>query len=64
MELDGVPIDEVASGLPSAHVVELAERDFLGRIDDLFPEHHVLVWEARWASLNGPALSRYEVYAR
>jgi hypothetical protein len=59
--LVGVPRQELTDGLPSAAVVWQAEATFLQRQPDLYPEHNVIAWEARYAERDGVILSRFEV---
>jgi hypothetical protein len=64
VRLNGVPATEFVTGRPNGSVIEYAEREFLSRVDALFPEHHIIGWETRLGSPTGAALSRYEVYLR
>jgi hypothetical protein len=63
-ELSDVPVTEFVDGRPSGRVLEFAEREFMARLETIFPEHDVIVWEARLGSPTGTVLSRYEMYAR
>lgn len=63
-EISDVPVAEFIDGRPHGRVVEFAEREFLARLETIFPEHDVLVWEARLGSPTGTLLSRYEMYVR
>jgi hypothetical protein len=63
-ELTDVPVTEFIDGRPHGRVVEFAEREFMARLETIFPEHDVLVWEARLGSPTGTLLSRYEMYVR
>lgn len=64
IKLSKVPATEFVNGLPNGSVIEFAEREFMSRLDKLFPEHHVIRWETRLGSSTGAVLSRYEVYVR
>ena len=58
-ELTDVPITEFVDGRPSGGLLEFAEREFMARLETIFPEHDVIVWEARLGSPTGTVLSRY-----
>lgn len=63
-KLSDVPVTEFIDGRPSGQVLEFVEREFLARIEEIFPEHDVIVWEARLGSPTGTLLSRYDMYTR
>jgi len=56
-----VPEEALVNGVPSAAVLWQAEAMFLERQEELYPEHHVITWEAHYKDHNGPFLSRFEV---
>lgn len=56
-----VPEARLTGGLPSADVIWQAEAMFLERQEDLYPEHHVVSWEAHSENPAGPVLSRFRL---
>lgn len=63
IRLRSVPVTQVVDGRPGGRILELAELEFLRQADNLYPDHDILVWEARLGESGGPTLSRYESYA-
>lgn len=61
--INDVPLTEFIDGRPNASVLGLAEYEFIRGLGEIFPDHDVLVWEARLGSRVGPTLSRCEMLA-
>jgi len=63
VHINDVPFTEFIDGRPNASVLGLAEYEFIRGLGEIFPDHDVLVWEARLGSRVGPTLSRCEMLA-
>jgi len=56
-----IPEARLTGSLPSADVIWQAEAMFMARQEDLYPDHHIVSWEARGGSFVGPVLSRFRL---
>lgn len=56
-----VPEARLTGSFPSAVVIWQAEAMFMARQEDLYPDHHIVSWEAHGESFVGPVLSRFRL---
>lgn len=56
-----IPEARLTGSLPSADVIWQAETMFMTRQEDLYPDHHIVSWEAHGESFVGPILSRFRL---
>lgn len=61
ISIPDVPKEALVNGVPSAAVLWQAEAVFLERQGEIYPEHHVIAWEAHHQNPNGPLLSQFRV---